>query len=380
MKKKILIIGMFDSIHLARWLKQFNSEEIEFYLYPSKKHKVIHPEILSLLNKPNFLLYGFNRVKYLEPYLDFILNQFVANRFSKNFRSERLNKFLQKHTFYRVHALEIQGAGYLCLDVSTTFNFEDKLILTNWGSDIYYFASSEFHRYKIKKCLEIATYYSAECQRDYELALKYGFVGKFLPCNPNSGGISQDSILEAGLLNQKKDKILVKGYGGEFGRVKVAIPIIEKILNVFPSYSAHYYSVTDDVEEMIKLQVKKFNKRITYSTVAKPKTYNQMSKLFTESKFYLGLSISDGISTSFLEALSKAVYPIQTNTSCANEWITKGFNASIVELDSLQIYNELVRLISDYRKLEILITQNLELCKSELSLEKIAKESLTFYN
>ena len=371
---------MLDSIHLARWLKQFDSEEIDFYLFPSKKHKIVHSEVIALLKKPNFALYRFNRVKYLEPYLDFILNHFLSNRFAKNYRSARLNKFLKKHNFYRVHALEIQGAGYLCLDVSNAFDFEDKLILTNWGSDIYYFISSDFHKKKIINSLALATYYSAECQRDYELALQYGFNGKFLPCNPNSGGISQESILDPVLLNRKKDKILVKGYGGEFGKVKLALPIIEKILNEFPSYSVHYYSVTDDVEDLVKLQVKKFRKRITYSTVRKPKTYNQMSQLFTESKFYLGLSISDGISTSFLEALSSAVYPIQTNTSCANEWIAKGFNASIVELDSLQIYNELVRLISDYRKLEILVTKNLELCKSELGLEKIAEESMIFYN
>jgi glycosyltransferase involved in cell wall biosynthesis len=379
MKKKILIIGMFDSIHLARWLNQFKSENFDFYLYPSKKHRFIHSGIIALLNQPNFMLYGFNRMKRLEPYLDFVLNHFIANRLSKNIRSARLKKILTAHNFYRIHSLEIQGAGYLCLDVSDKFNFEDKLIITNWGSDIFYFASKKLHIDQIKKCLAIATYYSAECQRDYELAIKYGFVGKFLPCNPNSGGISQDFILKPDLLNVKKDKILVKGYGGEFGQVKVAIPIIEKILKNFLSYSVHYYSVTDDIEEMVKLQVKKFSGRVTYSTVGRPRSYKQMSELFAESKFYLGLSLSDGISTSFLEALSKGVFPIQSNTSCANEWILKGFNGSIVDLDSFQIYNELVRLISDYRNLEILITKNLELCKSELSVEKIAKESMIFY-
>ena len=371
---------MFDSIHLARWLHQFKSENFDFYLYPSKKHRIIHPEIISLLNQPNFVLYGFNRMKYLEPYLDFVLNHYIASRLSKNFRSLRLKRVLDKHDFYRIHALEIQGAGYLCLDISAKFNFENKLIITNWGSDIYHFASKNLHSELIRKCLAIATYYSAECQRDYELALKHGFVGRFLPCNPNSGGISQNSVLKPELLSYKKDKIMVKGYGGEFGQVAMAIPIIEKILRIFPSYSVHYYSVTDDVKELVKLHIKKFSGRVTYSTVSRPISYKKMAELFAESKFYLGLSVSDGISTSFLEALSKGVFPIQSNTSCANEWIVKGFNGSIVELDSFQIYNELVRLISDYMNLKILITRNLELCKSELSIEKIAKDSMVFYD
>ena len=36
-RRKILIIGMFDSIHLARWLSQFENEKIDFVLFPSKK-------------------------------------------------------------------------------------------------------------------------------------------------------------------------------------------------------------------------------------------------------------------------------------------------------------------------------------------------------
>jgi hypothetical protein len=250
----------------------------------------------------------------LEPYLDFVVNQIAAKMFSKDLRAFRLNKFLKKHNFYRVHALEIQGAGYLCSNVSDTFNFQDKLIITNWGSDIYYFVNQDTHRKQIIKCLSIATYYSAECQRDYELALKFGFAGKFLPCNPNSGGVSAERVFNIDDIQSKKDKILVKGYGGEFGRVSLAIPIIEKILNHFPNYKVHYYSVTEDVEESIKLQLKNFPKRITYSTVRKPKSYAQMTDLFWESKFYLGLSTSDGISTSFLEAMVNGVFPIQSNT------------------------------------------------------------------
>jgi hypothetical protein len=47
-RKKILIIGMFDSIHLARWLKQFEYENVDFTLFPSKKFKRINPELIII--------------------------------------------------------------------------------------------------------------------------------------------------------------------------------------------------------------------------------------------------------------------------------------------------------------------------------------------
>ena len=40
--KKILIVAMADSVHTARWLRQFDSDEIEFVLFPSTPHRRIH--------------------------------------------------------------------------------------------------------------------------------------------------------------------------------------------------------------------------------------------------------------------------------------------------------------------------------------------------
>jgi glycosyltransferase involved in cell wall biosynthesis len=44
-----------------------------------------------------------------------------------------------------------------------------------------------------------------------------------------------------------------------------------------------------------------------------------MLKHFSEARIYIGISLSDGISTSLLEAMATGCYPIQTSTSCANE-------------------------------------------------------------
>jgi hypothetical protein len=51
-RKKVLIIGMVDSVHLGRWLKQFSIEEIDFYIFASKKYRNLH-KLTKALTKQN---------------------------------------------------------------------------------------------------------------------------------------------------------------------------------------------------------------------------------------------------------------------------------------------------------------------------------------
>jgi len=41
-RRKILIIGMADSVHLGRWISQFVDQPIDFTLFPSSPHRHVH--------------------------------------------------------------------------------------------------------------------------------------------------------------------------------------------------------------------------------------------------------------------------------------------------------------------------------------------------
>lgn len=58
-KRKVLVIGMADSIHLARWLKQFVEEDIDFYIFPSKKYRFKNQELRELLHSSRIAKYTF---------------------------------------------------------------------------------------------------------------------------------------------------------------------------------------------------------------------------------------------------------------------------------------------------------------------------------
>jgi glycosyltransferase involved in cell wall biosynthesis len=63
------------------------------------------------------------------------------------------------------------------------------------------------------------------------------------------------------------------------------------------------------------------------------------------SSAYIGLSKSDGISTSMIEAMSQGAIPIQSDTSCANEWIRNGQDGFLVGFDDWRAVAEGLRKI-----------------------------------
>jgi hypothetical protein len=371
---------MFDSIHTGRWLSQFTDQDIDFVLFSSKKFKNIHPKLRELIannSQASFSIAHPIRILGILGYLDFAFFVQFQRLLKSNLRAKHLKILLDQQKFDYVHALEIQGAGYLCDEAIKKKDF--KFILTNWGSDIFYFQNLPEHLPRIKSVLAKADLYSAECNRDYKLAIELGFEGKLLPCIPNGGGLIDSEILKIGIPTSERKNIVVKAYGGTFGRGALAIEAVTKVLLKNRDLTAYFYSVTEDLIGDIKDLAKTFGNRIGYSTTKNPISHGELSKIFENSRIYIGCSISDGISTSFLEALVKGVYPIQTNTSCAGEWIAKGVEASLIDLSSKELDLALDFAVSDGKAIDLAGIKNIEVAKHHLSFPKIASIAQDFY-
>jgi glycosyltransferase involved in cell wall biosynthesis len=373
------VIGMLDSIHLSRWLSQFEDQSIVFTIYPSTKFRSVHPDLLRLVNSNKNYHFTRKRLISLFGYSEFFLNKFLS-RISKRFSSEkRLAKLIQRHKFDYIHALEIQGAGYLLLDSQFKNSTEtQKVIITNWGSDIYYFGNNLADKVRIQKVLKLADYYSAECHRDYELALKNGFSGKFLPINPNAGGFKEVVFKRNIRTSNDRSQIIAKCYGGRFGLGKFIIGAIDQYFSINKSDSVFFYSVTSELELTLDLLALKYPNRVSFSTVRNKLSVSDMYEKFANSRIYIGASKSDGISTSFLEALVFGAYPIQTNTSCGNEWVEKGFRAHLVEPNQNAILEALIS-INNQNSLDEMRLINKELAAKFLDFETIKRDSLNFY-
>ena len=371
---------MFDSIHLARWLSQFENEKIDFVLFPSKKFKYVNYDLLKLVTSQKIASYRFAKPYFVFKYIGF-MDYFLVSIFKLlklNLKLLFLRRITHKNMFNYIHAIELQGAAYLYDLLPEQIQDRTSLIVTNYGSDIQYFQDIPEHLEKIRSVLSKADFYSAECQRDYESALKLGFKGKFLPCIPNAGGFKNE-IFKLNLVpSTERNLIMAKCYGGTFGLGGLIIDALEKFLRNNPDVKIVMHSVTDDLLNKSKKLRATFPNQVVVYTVREKISRHEILDYLSKSRIYLGASKSDGISTSFLEALCLGAYPIQTDTSCASEWIELGFFGSIIRPDTSEIFTAINVSYFD-KELENKREQNLENAKRDLSYDLIQLQAIKFY-
>ena len=316
-RKQILVIGMADSVHLARWLSQFIDQPIDFTLFPSSPHRHIHPKLKNLITSASQQM----TVTLKPPSMRWLALPLSALDilFNNFFRSQLLRRLITQQEFDLIHVLELQHAGYLLLGTKLAPNLP-KVFITNWGSDIYWFQQFPKHKQKIIQLLKIASFYSAECHRDIDIVRQLGYTGKTMPVIPNSGGINLDELPRDSLPPSQRKKIMIKGYTGFVGRAIIALKACELAADHLQEYEIVVYSAS--LKARIRaIKLRRFHK-IRVTILKKRIPHHEMLKHFSEARVYIGISLSDGISTSLLEAMATGCYPIQTNTSCATEWIS----------------------------------------------------------
>ena len=111
-----------------------------------------------------------------------------------------------------------------------------------------------------------------------------------------------------------------------------------------------------------------------------PSSHEDILKLFGQARIYLGLNISDGISTSLLESMAMGAFPIQSNTSCANEWITDGKSGFIVPPEDPDIIALALRqAIMDDNLVDTAASINEETAKKNLDFWIIREKVIELY-
>jgi glycosyltransferase involved in cell wall biosynthesis len=106
---------------------------------------------------------------------------------------------------------------------------------------------------------------------------------------------------------------------------------------------------------------------------------SQIAVEFQKSRIYVGASRSDGISTSFLEAMNYGTFPIQTNTSCAQDWIAKGCIGRVVEPSFEEILNALNDVYDDLDTIRSAAKINLNVLEEETETVLIKERAKSFY-
>ena len=375
--KKILIVAMADSVHTARWLEQFENSDNEFVLFPSSPHRRIHPKIIRLLGESSQMRisipYGLRNTGLIFAAID----KFVANRFRGLLLRRIINKY-QPHIF---HALETQGAGYISLVALKTVIKRPYFILTLWGSDLFWFRRFERHMVRLKCLLPLVDLLSMECDRDVEIARSLGFKGEVFPPFPVTGGYETAERFgaDAKTTTSARRVILVKGHTRFVGRGTQALAALSALAELLKKYEIVVYSADPKAKRFARKIRKQF--KIKVSLYGRGElAHQELLEIFGSSRIYVGISLSDGISVSLQEAMVCGAFPIQTNTSCADEWIVNGKSGFIVGPDD---HSGLVKAISSALQDDALVDNaaqiNYEIARNRLDKSIISEASKNFY-
>lgn len=337
-KTVVVAVGMFDSIHFARWLSQFADQGIAFHLFPSSPHRKIHLELRRLAVSNS-------RSSYHLPWFETLFAPFlwlVDKPLMNSLRGYLLRVRLARLKPNFVHALELQNAGYLVSAALKSHELNGaKVIVTNYGSDIFWFQRFPRHERRIRTLLSLSHRYAAECKRDYELAEKYGFKGEFMALRPNAGGFKETYLTEPLRTISQRTLVMVKGYHGWAGRAKLAIRALATVAEQIKElevvvYSANLVSILEarKLRKMAGITVRWHRKGAL--------SHDEVMRLFSRAKIYVGLSLTDGISTSMLEAMAMGAIPVQTLSSCCDEWFDQT-GVSVPDLSIETITKSIVR-------------------------------------
>ncbi len=353
---RILFVAMANSIHTAGWIRQLSGQRWDIHLFPvhdpvaedspprsELRRLTIHDAITSRVPgldssvRLRGRFWPFLRCTWPFPRGATRIQRVHAMVFpSWRDRARRLAYAVQGIQPDIIHSLEFQRSAYLTLEARRHLGGElPPWIASNWGSDIYLFGRLDEHVERIEAVLSSCDYYACECQRDAALAQSFGFRGEILPIVPNAGGfdIERSHSLRAPGPTSARRTIVLKGYQNWAGRALVGLQAIKLCADLLKGYRVALYLAGPDVRIVSELLAKSTG--IPIDTIP-PCSQEDMLRLHGRARISIGLSISDGISASLLEAMLMGSFPIQSSTSCANEWIQCGTSGFLVDPEDPQ--------------------------------------------
>lgn len=284
-----------------------------------------------------------------------------------------------------IHSLEFQHNAYLVLAARDLMLAENpshrfpRWLATNWGSDIYYFGRDEAHARQIRRVCEAIDLYSCECRRDLALGRDFGYRGPELPVLANSGGIDVDAAqrLRAQTPPSQRKLIMVKGYDHFAGRAMVSLAVLERFADRLKDYEIVMFSVGARPRARA-LELKAAG--VLDIRIIDIATHDEILECFGRARAYLAVSISDGISTSVLEAMLMGAFPVQTNTSCCEEWFVQGETGFSVSPDDFEeICAQFERALTDDGLVDEAAVRNLEIIRSRLDQSVMTPAIRDFY-
>lgn len=345
---RILFVGTAWSPHLARWIGQLDGRGWDVHLFPLVVDEGLHPDLRDIT--VHDAIHGRPRgahesVRAVDDFWPFVKDGYpfprgamTARRIEHNFfpkradRAWRLAYAIRKLQPDVIHSMTIWPAGDLIMEakqhLGESFAFPP-WIVSAWGSDIYLFPRLAEYREKIRAVLSTCDYFTCDCRRDTKTATALGFHGELLPVLPVAGGFDVDGFdqFRSGEKTSARRLILLKGYQNVPGRGLVGVRALTLCADELKDYRVAVYLA--DAEVKVAAEIAQQTSGLQIEIVPKC-SHEDILRLHGRARVSIGLSISDGLPLSLLEAMAMGSFPVQSGTSCADEWTRDGETCLIV--------------------------------------------------
>lgn len=384
---RILFVAMPNSVHAVRWINLLSEQDWDVHLFPVYA-AVAHPDFRKVT------IYGFScyRPQGMD---DSVCLRGIWPLRKGSYRIgslvQRFARFLPTRSTWLawlitwlkpdiVHSLEFQHAAYLTLEAKGKLkDWFPTWVVTNWGSDIAYFGRQPGHAAKIREVVSACDYYACECHRDVALAGEFGFRGETFPVVPNTGG---DDITRLYKHRQpgptsRRRIVALKGRQGWSGRALVGLEAIRLNKASLRDYHVVVYLADKEVEAAAERFAAESGIPIS---ILPPSPRERVLELHGSARVSIGLSISDGISASLLEAMMMGAFPIQSDTACADEWIVDGETGMIVPPeDPVAVAAALRKALTDDGLVDRAAERNAMLAAERLERSAIRRQVIAMY-
>lgn len=357
-----LIIGMANSPHLHSWIKGM-AEARAF------KKIIIFPSDFPRLQEKSWMSWSgrnYTRVKVIRilpiRIINFYFMHAVEIIFGNIWRSKVIWYLIKRHKPGVVHYHEMQHGGYLLNPLSEKLiALEERkpvIVGSTWGSDLTFFGYTDSHTIQLRQLLEITEILTAERVDELQILREFKYSGEFLaPIYISVGRNPENDIVEN--FSHPRTLILIKGYQHDQGRALNALKALEELEEV-KKFKVRVFSANKS--SSVILQSERMKKLYGIDVELLPKmSHSEFLKIYRDSRIYIGLSESDGLSTSMVEAMANGCIPIQSQNSAAPLFIKDRVSGFVVDPWDIEGIRRCIRIaLTDDKFLKAAQTMNIE--------------------
>jgi glycosyltransferase involved in cell wall biosynthesis len=342
-RKKILVVGMLDSPHFQKWVNELQQQKLfdDILLFPSDSPKVKFARNYTK-SDTNIRRMHFKVGKFT----NWAIFKILDLLFGTKWRSLQLARVIKVFKPSMIHFHELQHGAYLFNPISNLKSNRLKIISSTWGSDILLYGEMASHKKRLSEVFDWTDTLTSERQEDLELANKLGFNGEFLA--PVYITVGTERITQGSYdLPSSRHGLIIKGYQDIPGRALNVLRALDILGDKLLSFQIYIFSADKSpaVGVQAELLASKHNLNIQ---VLRKIDNSELMEYFKKSRVYVGASISDGLSTSMVEAMMHGTFPIQSLNSAAHHFIDNGINGFIIDpWDIDSIVNAIKISISD---------------------------------